>query len=147
MIANDAATEIGTLRGQTNEANFRIAAKFTALEVAMGELKKNRLQLQVPTEPTKAAELERPRFIDPVTGKCEWADSGQAAASHPARKGFGPSSQQEQDDGLHGWYMGSPSKSACPMRQPPGYERPQEQYQQSPQAPQRQSPGTINITP
>ena len=148
ILATEAANEIGTLRGQTNEANLKVAAKFSELESALEELRKqttsgsarNQANTQQPQK-----EPERPRFVDPVTGKCEWTETLQAQAAD-----FGPSSRQEQADGWQNWYMDSPQKT-YPMREPPGsrpQEQPQDQYQwQSPPAAHRQNPGTINITP
>ena len=40
ILATEAANEIGTLRGQTNEANLKVASKFSELESTLEELKK-----------------------------------------------------------------------------------------------------------
>ena len=78
ILATEAANEIGTLRGQTNEANLKVASKFSELESTLEELKKqstsgsatNQVPIQQPQQ-----EPERPKFIGPVTGKCEWAEN------------------------------------------------------------------------
>ena len=38
VIANDAGTEIGSLRGSTNDANTKIAAKFSEIEKKLEEM-------------------------------------------------------------------------------------------------------------
>ena len=127
LVATDAANEIGTLRGQTSEANFKVAAKFTDLEKSFEEMKQNSPQGQPSVVPAKAPAHEWPSFIDPVTGKCEWSEALEATQPQEAPKDLGPSDQQSRDGSLHNWYMVSPSETANPMRKPPGYEQNQEQ--------------------
>ena len=111
IIAADTATELKSVReltmnlnSVTNDANAKVAAKFYEMDEALEKLKSHaKPQDQANQEPANSQMLQpdpRPPFIDPVSGKCEWADSQHQAVPPD----FGPSDgQRRRDDGLNNW--------------------------------------------
>ena len=84
VIAADTATELKSVReltmnlnSFTNDANVKVAAKFQDMDVALEKVKNYaKLQDQANQEPANSQAHQpdaRPPFIDPVSGKCEWA--------------------------------------------------------------------------